>query len=105
MAYITTYSSNGARAFNAARTALHTLRERIHVLRKRPQDISRFPRPRCVIVTSHTTDTHPLPHDRDSPQVNLVLRGRVRNLHYPTGGNLPSYIVVGASLQKVNCIM
>jgi hypothetical protein len=68
MAYITTYPPSGARAFNAAQTTLHTLRERIHVLRKRPQDIPRSPRPRCAIVTSCTTDTQPLPHDRDCPQ-------------------------------------
>jgi hypothetical protein len=38
MTYIITYPSSGIRAFNAARTALHTLREHIHVLNKRPQD-------------------------------------------------------------------
>jgi hypothetical protein len=36
MAYITTYPPSGARVFNATRTVLHTLREHIHVLRKRP---------------------------------------------------------------------
>jgi UTP:GlnB (protein PII) uridylyltransferase len=39
MTYITTYRPNDARAFNATRTTLHTLREHIHVLRNRPQDI------------------------------------------------------------------
>jgi hypothetical protein len=48
MTYITTYPPSGARVFKAARIVLHMLRERIHVLRKRPQDIPRPPRPRCV---------------------------------------------------------
>jgi hypothetical protein len=43
MIYITTYPGSGAHAFNAAQTALHTLRERIHVLRKRQQDVPRPP--------------------------------------------------------------
>jgi hypothetical protein len=34
VAYITTYPPSGAHVFNAAWTALHTLQERIHVLRK-----------------------------------------------------------------------
>jgi 2-keto-3-deoxy-L-rhamnonate aldolase RhmA len=34
MIYITTYSPSGTRAFNAARTVLHTLREHIHVLKE-----------------------------------------------------------------------
>jgi hypothetical protein len=34
--YITTCPPSGACVFNAARTTLHMLRERIHVLRKRP---------------------------------------------------------------------
>jgi hypothetical protein len=55
--YITTYPPSGTRAFNVARTALHTLREYIHVLKKRPQDIPRSPHPMCVVVTSHTTNT------------------------------------------------
>jgi hypothetical protein len=104
MTYITTYPSSGAHAFNAARTVLHMLRERIHILRKRPQDIPRSPRPRCVVVASHTTDMQPLPHDRDCPQANLVLRGRDQNSHHPAGGYLPSYLILGASLQKVNSI-
>jgi hypothetical protein len=77
MTYITTYRPSGAHAFNAARIVLHTLRECIHILRKRQQHIPRSLRPRCMVVTSRTTDTHPLLHDRDYPQVNLVLRGRV----------------------------
>jgi hypothetical protein len=43
-----------------------------------------------------------LPHDRDCPQANLVLRGWVWDSHHPVGGYLPSYLIVGASLQKVN---
>jgi hypothetical protein len=43
MSYITTYPPSGAHAFNVMWTALHTLQERIHVLRKSPQDIPRSP--------------------------------------------------------------
>jgi hypothetical protein len=100
MTYITTYPPSDARAFNVARTALHTLRERIHVLRKRPQDIPRSTHPRCTVVTSRTMDTQPLPHDRDYPQANLILRGRVCDSHHLTGGYLSSYLGLGASLQK-----
>jgi hypothetical protein len=75
MTYITTYPTNGACAFNASWTKLHTLREHIHVLRKRPQDIPRSLRPRCAVMASRTTDTHPLPHDRECPQASLILRG------------------------------
>jgi hypothetical protein len=99
MTYITSYPSSGARAFNAAQTTLHTLQEHIHVLRKRSQDIPRNSCPRCAVMASHTTDTQPLPHDRDCPQASLVLRGRVQDSHHPVGGYLPSYIVVGVSLQ------
>jgi hypothetical protein len=98
--YITTYPPSGTRAFNAAHTVLHTLRERIHVLSKRPQNIHRSPRLRCAVMASHTTDTQPLPHDRDRPQANLVLRERIRDSHHPARGHLPSYLFVGASLQK-----
>jgi hypothetical protein len=77
--------------------ALHTLQELIHILRKRPQDISRSPCFMCV-VASRTTDTQPLPHDRDCPQVSLVLRGRVWNSHHPARGNLHSYLVIDALL-------
>jgi hypothetical protein len=104
MTYITTYTPSGARVFNAARTAMHTLQKRIHVLQKRPQNIPTSPCPRCAIVASRTTDTQPLPHDRNCTQANLVLRGRVRDSHHPVGGYLPSYHVIGVSLQKVNCI-
>jgi hypothetical protein len=100
MIYITTYPPNVARAFNAARTVLLTLREHIHVLRKRPQDILISPHPRCAVVTSHTTDTQPLPHDRDCPQARLILRGRVQDSHHLTGENLPSYLFVSVLLQK-----
>jgi hypothetical protein len=41
--YITTYPPSGIHAFNAAWAALHTLQERIHVLRKWQQDIHRSP--------------------------------------------------------------
>jgi hypothetical protein len=41
MTYITTYPSSGVHVFNVARTVLHTLQERIHVLRKWPQHIPR----------------------------------------------------------------
>jgi hypothetical protein len=97
MIYIITYPSSGARALNAARIVLHTLRERIHVLRKRPQDIPRSPHPRCAVVTSHTIDTQHLLHDRDCPQASLVLRGRIRDSHHPAKGNLHSYLFVGVS--------
>jgi hypothetical protein len=98
--YNTTYPPSGVHMFNAAWTALQTLREHIHVLRKRPQDIPRSTRPRCAVVTSRTTDTQPLPHDRECPQASLVLRGQVRDSHHPVGGYLPSYLDVGTSLQK-----
>jgi hypothetical protein len=83
--------------FNAAWTTLHMLRERIHVLRKIVQDIPRSPRTRCMNVTSRTTDTQPLPHDRDYSQESLILRGWVRDSHHLAGGYLPTYLV-GASL-------
>jgi hypothetical protein len=104
MTYINTYPPSGACAFNTARTMLYTLWERIHVLRKRSQDIPSFTRPRCAVVTSRTMDMQPLLHDRDCPQANLILRGRVQDSHHPMGGYLLSYIVVGALLQKVNFI-
>jgi hypothetical protein len=43
MSYITTYPPSGAQAFNATWTALHMLQERIHALRKSPQDIPGSP--------------------------------------------------------------
>jgi hypothetical protein len=98
MIYITTYPPSGTRVFNAAQTMLHTLRDRIHILMKRPQNILRSPHPRCVVMISRTIDTQPLPYDRDYPQANLILRGWVRDSHHPVGGYLPSYIFVGASL-------
>jgi hypothetical protein len=100
MTYITTYPPSGTHVFNAAQTAMHALRECIHVLRKRPQDILRSPCPRCAFMASCTIDTHPLPHDKDYPQANLILRGRVRYSHHPAGGYLPSFIIVGVSLQN-----
>jgi hypothetical protein len=89
MTYITTYPLSDVRAFNVVWTVLHTLREHIHVLRKRPQDIPRSPRPTCAVVASRMADTQPLPHDGDCPQVSLVLRGWVRDSHHPVEGNLP----------------
>jgi hypothetical protein len=41
MSYIITYPPSGAHAFNAVWTVLYTLQERIHTLRKSPQDIPR----------------------------------------------------------------
>jgi hypothetical protein len=100
MACIITYPPSITHVFNAAWTAPHTLQERIHILRKRPQDIPRSPHPRCTVVTSHTIYTQPLPHDRNYPQASFVLRGWVRDSHHPVGGYLPSYLVVCASLQN-----
>jgi hypothetical protein len=100
MTYITTYPPSDTHAFNAAQTVLHTLRECIHILRKRPQDIPRFTRPRCVVMTSRTTDTQLLPQDRDYPEASLVLRGWIRDSHHLAGGYLPSYLFVYASLQN-----
>jgi hypothetical protein len=77
MIYIIIYPSNKARIFNAAWTMLHTSREHIHVLRKRPQNIPRSPCPKCAVVASRTIDAQPPLHDRDCPQANLILRGRV----------------------------
>jgi hypothetical protein len=74
---MTTYPPSGACVFNTARTTLHMLREHIHVLQKTPLDIPSSPRPSCVVVVSRTIDTQTLPHDRDSPQASLILRGRV----------------------------
>jgi hypothetical protein len=98
--YIITYPPSGTNAFNTELTSLHMIRERIHVLRKRPQDISRSTRPWCVIVTSRTTFTQPLLHNRDCPQANLILRGWIWDSHHPTGGYLPSCLVTGVSLQE-----
>jgi hypothetical protein len=98
--YITTYPPSGSHTFNAAWIALHTLQEYIHVLRKRLPDIPRSPCPRCTVVTSRMTDMQPLPYDRDCPQANLVLRGRVWDSHHPVREYLPSYLFVSASLQK-----
>jgi hypothetical protein len=100
MTYITTYPPSGARVFNATWTAPHTLRELIHILRKRLQGMPRSPCPRCVVMTSHITDTQPLLQYRDCPQTNLILREQVQYSHHPVGGNLPSYLFIGASLQK-----
>jgi hypothetical protein len=102
--YITTYSSSGAHVFNIAWTTLHMLQERIHVLRKRPQNIPRSLHPRCAVMASRTTDMQLLLHHRHYPHTNLILRGWVQDPHHPTGGYLPSYFVVDATLQEVNCI-
>jgi hypothetical protein len=45
-------------------------------------------------------ELQPLPHDRDYPQANFTLRQRVWGSHHPARGYLPSYHIVGASLQK-----
>jgi hypothetical protein len=100
MTYIPIYPPIEARTFNTTQIALHTLRERIHVLRKRPQDIHRSPCPKCAVMASRTTDRQPVPHSRDCPQASLILRGRVWDSHHLTGGYLPSYRVIGASLQN-----
>jgi hypothetical protein len=105
MTYITTYPPSGVRVFNATWTALHTLRECIHVLRKRSQDIPRSTCPRCAVVTSRTMDTQPLLHDRDCPQANLTLRGCIRDSHHPVGGYLPSYLLIPVSLPPVKTII
>jgi hypothetical protein len=68
--------------------------------RRCPQDIPRSPWSRCAVVASHTTNTQPVPHDRDCPQAILVLRGQVRDSHHPVWGNLSSYLAVGASLEN-----
>jgi hypothetical protein len=102
MTYINTYPPSGVRAFNAARTTLHTLREHIYVLRKRPQGIPRSPRPRCVVVTSRTIDAQPLLHDRDCPQKSLILRGWIWDSHLLAGG---TYLLTFSSVHhymKVN---
>jgi hypothetical protein len=78
MTYINPYPPSGVHTFNVTRTTLHTLRECIHIFRKRPQDIPNSTSPRCAVLTSHTMDTQPLPHDRDCPQANLDLRGWVK---------------------------
>jgi hypothetical protein len=100
MTYISTYQPSGTRTFNAAWTAWHMLRERIHVMRKRPQDIPRSRHPRCAVVASRTIDTQLLPHDGDCPQVNLILRGWVWDSHHPAGGYIPSYVDIGVSLRN-----
>jgi hypothetical protein len=102
MTYITTYPPSDAYTFNAARTTLYTLRERIHVLRKWPQDIPRSTRPRCTVVISRMMNTQSLLPDRDCPQASLVLRGWVQDSHHPMGGYLTSYLFIGASLQNSN---
>jgi hypothetical protein len=88
MTYITTYPPSGVRVFNATWTALHTLLERIHVLRKRPQYIFRSPLPRCVVVIRHTTDMQPLPYDRDCRSGIHITRWK------------EIYLFIDASLQK-----
>jgi hypothetical protein len=54
----------------------------------------------CAVMTHRKMDTQPLPHDRDCPQVILILRGRVRDSDHLVDGYLPSYLVIDASLQK-----
>jgi hypothetical protein len=97
MTYNITYPRSGTHVFNVVWTALHTLQERIHVLCKWPQDIPRSPRPSCEVVASRTTDTQPLPHDRNYPQANLILRGPVRDSHHLVGG---TYILTFSSVRR-----
>jgi hypothetical protein len=96
-----------ASASQSQHTHLTIVQERIHILRKWPQDIPRSLLAlgmRSWLVTQRTATPHdglqPLPHDRDCPQANPVLRGWVRDSHHPVGGYLPSYLDVGALLQK-----
>jgi hypothetical protein len=49
-------------------------------------------------MASHTTGMQPLPHDKDCPQANLVLRGWMQGSHHPVGGYF--YRAIGASLQN-----
>jgi hypothetical protein len=58
--------------------------------------------PRYTVVTHRTMGMQPLTHDMDCSQANLVLRGRIWDSHHLAEGYLPSYLIVGASLQKVN---
>jgi hypothetical protein len=46
------------------------------------------------------TDMQSLPHDRNCPQASLILRERVQDSQHSVGGNLPSDLFVGASLQN-----
>jgi hypothetical protein len=63
--------------------------------------------PGYAVVTSHTTDIQPLPHDMDCPQVSLILRGRVQDSRYP-GGRILTFlphhrcIITESKLHKVN---
>jgi hypothetical protein len=100
MSYITTYPPSGTHAFNTAWTTLHMLQERIHALQKSPQDIPIPRSPHTIGARSSLIAqwTAALLHDRDCPQANLILRGRDQDSHHPTGGYLPSYLVIGASL-------
>jgi hypothetical protein len=68
--------------------------------RRHPQDIPRSPRPRCAIMDNRMTDTQPISHDMDCPQASIVSRGMVWDSHHLARGNLPSYLVLGASLQN-----
>jgi hypothetical protein len=51
-------------------------------------------------MASHMTCTQPISYDMDCPQASLVLSGQIRDTHHPVGGNLPSYLFVGASLHN-----
>ena len=74
--YITTYPPSGARAFNAARTALHTLRERIHFPCKAHHGkFRRSPRPTCAAKTKSQGEAlQPVSFHTACPQVSHVLR-------------------------------
>jgi hypothetical protein len=55
----------------------------------------------CYTDSSHD-ELQPLSNDRDCSQANFILKGRVQDTHDPSEAYLPSYLVVGASLPKVN---
>jgi hypothetical protein len=50
MSYITTYPPSGTHTFNAAWTALHTLQEHIHALRKSPA-VTPTLKQGCLVLT------------------------------------------------------
>jgi hypothetical protein len=59
-------------------------------------------RPGYAVVTRRTTDCN-LYRTIVTVLKQPHLEGRVHDSHHPVGGDLPSYLDVGASLQKVNC--
>jgi hypothetical protein len=77
MTYITTYPPSDTHAFKVVWTRYIHYENIFTSYRRRPQDIPMSPHPRCTIMANRTIDTLLLPHDKDYPQANLVLRGRV----------------------------